>query len=89
MACEPHDATKASGFCFLAGSLRFGEEGKERRVWNRGRREEEREEGKGKERREEREDKEGLGGMGWRGGEKRAEWGKSMESGEVKVESGE
>ena len=58
------DATKASGFCFLAGSLCFGEEGQPRRVWNRGRREEERKEGMEKERREERGDKEGRGGGG-------------------------
>ena len=58
-------ATKASGFCFLAGSLKtscFGEEEQQRRIWNLGRREEERKEGMGKERREERGDKKGQGG---------------------------
>ena len=47
---------------------------KQRRVWNRGRREEERQEGKGKGEGR-REDTEELGGTGWRGREKRAEWG--------------
>ena len=53
---------KPAGFVSWLGLCALERTGNKRRVWNRGRREEERKEGKGKERREEREDKEGWGG---------------------------
>ena len=73
------DVTKASGFCFLAGSLCFGEEGQQRRVWNRGRREEERKEG-----RDDRRDRGGGGEQRGRKGGKGIEgkWGGEKAFGE-------